>query len=291
MKNPHSILSTIEFTNSPFLELDSLPTNFVPIMVLSKAPNIEVRDAIRRTWGFYRPYRNNTLRIKIFFIVGTDDFMTHRIRMEQNVFDDVIQVTVPDMFSFSAYKELSAMMWIRSYLPKLSFYIKTEDDIILNMKVFVNRLLPLIEPVAHRQLVVGWLGSDHTIQRGAYQKFADAPIPTSDDEIKYAMDLLYVVTASAADNMLNELTNVELIEYPGDPFVTGILRDVANVSITDLGRSSERLAYELTNGECKGAFESRRDLLVCTSSLHFGSIRSMPEYFDAWSVIIDEKSS
>ena len=284
-------MSTIEFTNSPFLAFDSLPTNFVPVIVLSKAPNIEVRDAIRRTWGFYRSYRNDTLRIKIFFIVGIDDFMIHRVRMEQNVFDDVIQVTIPDMYSFSAYKELCAMLWMRNYLPKLPFYIKSEDHAILNMRVFVNRLLPFIQSIANQPLIVGWFGSEHSVQRGTYQKFIDAILPRSDDEINYAMNLLYVVTASAVGRMLTELNNVELIDYPGDPFVTGILRDIAKVSITNLAQSSGNFTYELANGACKESFLKRPDLLLCTSSLVVGSTRSMPEYFEAWSAIINEKSS
>jgi hypothetical protein len=159
IKKRQGVMSSIEFTNSPYLTFQSISTNVIPIIVLSKASNIEVRDAIRRTWGFDRPYRNDTIRAKVFFLVGTDDFMTQRIRMEQNVFDDVIQVTVPDMYSFSAYKELSAMMWVRSYLPEIPFYIKTEDDVILNMKVFIDQLLPTIESVSSQHMVIGWFGS------------------------------------------------------------------------------------------------------------------------------------
>jgi hypothetical protein len=266
-----------------------MPTDTIPIIVLSKAANIEVRDAIRRTWGFQRPYRGHTLRIKIFFLVGTDDFMTHRIAMEQNVFDDVIQVTIPDMYSFSAYKELSAMIWVRDYLPDVSFYIKTEDDVILNMKLLVDQVVPTIESVSDQQLVIGWFGSEHIVQRGTYQKFIDAVIPTASGELQYAMNLFYAVTATGADRMIDALRHVELIEYPGDPFVTGILRDAAHVQITNLATSSDRLKYELANGACKTSFEKNPYLLVCTSSLHIGSIKSMTEYFDAWNVLIGER--
>lgn len=282
-------MSIIEFTNSPYLEFQVFPDDVIPIMVLSNASNIEVRDAIRRTWGFYRPYRDNSLRIKVFFIVGTDDFMTQRIIMEQNVFDDVIQVTIPDIYTFSAYKELSAMIWVRSYLPEAPFYLKTEDDVILNMKLLVDQFLPTIESVAEQELVVGWFGSEHSVQRGTYQKFIDALVPTSTDELHYAMSLLYAVTASGADRMIESLRRVELIEYPGDPFVTGILRDVSHVQINNLATASDRLKYELANGDCKISFTRTPTLLLCTTSLHLGAIKSMSEYFDAWNILIDEK--
>jgi hypothetical protein len=289
LKTSQGVMTAIEFTNSPYLVFSSFPSSFIPIMVLSKASNIEVRDAIRRTWGFYRSYRDGALRIKIFFLVGTDDFMTQRIRMEQVVFDDVIQVTVPDMYSFSAYKELSAMMWVRSYLPDVPFYIKTEDDVIVNMKALVDQFIPTVEDVLEDQIIIGWFGSEHSVQRGTYQKFIDAVIPVSSGNLNYAMSLLYAVTASGADRMIDALSHVELIEYPGDPFVTGILRDAARVQITNLATSHENFKYEIANGACKAAFEKNPALLVCTSSLHVGSVRSMPEYFDAWNVLIGEK--
>jgi hypothetical protein len=284
-------MSIIEFSNSPYLVFESIPDDIVPIMVLSKASNIEVRDAIRRTWGFYRSYRGNTLRIKIFFLVGTDDFMTQRIIMEQNVFDDVIQITVPDMYSFIAYKEFSAMIWVRSYLPEIPFYIKTEDDVILNMKLLVDQFLPIIESVSDQELIIGWFGSEHFVRQGTNQQFIDAVMPASSDELSYAMSLLYAVTASGADRMINQLRHIELIEYPGDSFVTGILRDAAHVQITNLAQLPNRLQYNVANGTCEALFAKNPYLLICTTSSHIGSIKSMSEYFRAWNVLIGEKRS
>ncbi|CAF0800232.1 unnamed protein product [Rotaria sordida] len=288
IKKRPGVMSLIEFKNSPYLVFRSLPTNFIPIMILSKAANIEVRDAIRRTWGFYRSYRNDTLRMKVFFLVGTDDFMTHRILTEQNVFDDVIQITVPDMYSFSAYKELSAMVWVRSYLPDIPFYIKTEDDVIINMKILVDRLLPMIESIANQKLIVGWFASENVVPRGSYQKFIDAVMTQTNGEVPYAMSLLYAVTAIGADRMIDTISKIEHIDYPGDPFVTGILRDAAEVQITNLSRSPENFKYELANGGCRRAFEKNHNLLMCTSSLHVGPIVSMMEYFEAWNVLIGQ---
>lgn len=284
-----NVLATIDFTNSPYLSLEALASSdVIIIMVLSKAANIEVRDAIRRTWGFFRSYRNRSIRVKLFFLVGTDDFMTERTRMEQLVFDDVIRVSIPDMYSFVAYKELATMKWMRKYLPSKKFYLKTEEHVVLNMKVLVERFLPEVEKIANERLIIGWFGSEHVVQRGTYQKFIDAVIPPQSNEIQYAMNLLYGVTSRAADLMLAALENVELIEYPGDPFVTGILRDVAQVKISNVGKSTLNLAYELSNGHCKDAFGKNKELLVCTTSLNIGSSQSMIEYFEAWNILIGQ---
>ena len=284
-----NVLSMIHFSNSPFLDFTEFSTNFIPILVLSKASNIEVRDAIRRTWGFDRLYRGNTLRIKIFFLVGTDDFITQRIIMEQNVFEDVIQVSLPDMYTFSPYKELAAMMWVRKYLPHVDYYIKTDDDVIMNIKLLVDEFLPVVEPISKQPLVIGWFGAEHSVQRGSYQKFVDALVPASAGELSYAMSLFYAVTAAGADRMLEALHDIDLIEYPGDPFITGILRDAARVLTTNLAAAADQLKYQLANGACKKALEKEPNLLICTSSLHTGSSKSMPEYFDAWNYLIGEE--
>ncbi len=46
-KTSDNVLSLIEFYNSPYLDLESQSSKILPIIVLSKASNVEVRDAIR----------------------------------------------------------------------------------------------------------------------------------------------------------------------------------------------------------------------------------------------------
>ncbi|CAF2110093.1 unnamed protein product [Rotaria magnacalcarata] len=280
------VLSNIEFINSPYLSLHLLPTNLIPIIVLSKAANIEIRDTIRRTWGFYRPYLNDTLRIKIFFLVGTDDFMIQRIRTEQIVFDDVIQVSIPDMYTFSAYKEFSAMLWVRNYLPDVPFYIKADDCLIINMRVLVDKFLSIMKPHLNKNVLIGWYDIDNTVQRGRFQKFPDSVMSSTEGELRFAMDLFYVVTAKSADRMLGTLSRIEQIDCPAEIFVTGILRDAANVDMTNIPIYAGNFKYEFSDGSCRDAFETDRNLLICTSSLHIGPIRSVSEYFDAWYAII-----
>ncbi|CAF1416818.1 unnamed protein product [Didymodactylos carnosus] len=278
-----SVFNIIQFTNPTHLVLNMFEAPFVPIIVLSKAANVEVRDAIRRTWGFERLY-NDTL-VKTFFLVGTDDFMIQRLKMEQLVFDDIIQVSVPDLSTFSAYKELAAMYWVKTYLPTVEYYVKTEEDTIINTPVFVNKVLPHVN--SQEQLIYGWFGSDHIVKRNPeYQKFVDAVVPPTSD-LLFAMNLCYIITAVSFNAMLDTLKTIELIEYPGDPFITGILRDAAKVRVFNFA-SDRRYRYEMANGKCKDVFITHPNLILCTSSLHVGSSRSMPEYFETWEIITNQ---
>ena len=287
-KTSNSILSSIEFVNSPFLDFESELSNIIPILVLSKASSIEIRNAIRRTWAFDRFYRNDTIRIKVFFLVGIDDYMVQRIQSEQNIFSDVIQVSLPDMSSFSAYKELSAMIWIRTYLPNTSFYIKTDDDVIINMKSIVDIVLPIIENVKDEPLIIGWFGPGHSASRGTYQKFIDAVIPPSSIDLYYAMNLFYIVTLKAADRMVDTISHIDFIEHPGDPFVTGILREAADVQIKNLALSIENYIYAITDTACKQTFRNNSKLLFCKLSSQVGSTHTIAEYFDTWNVVLSQ---
>lgn len=287
-KTPNSILSSIEFVNSPFLDLESESSNIIPILVLSKASNIDIRDAIRRTWAFERFYRNDTIQIKVFFLVGIDDYMIKRIQSEQNIFSDVIQVSVPDMSSFRTYKELSAMIWIRTYLPNTSFYIKTDDDVIINMKSIVDIVLPTIENVKDENLIIGWFGPGHSPSRDTYQKFIDAVLPPSSIDLYYAMNLFYIVTSKAADRMVDTLSSIDSIDHPGDLFVTGILREAANIQIKNLTLSIKNYYYSITDTSCKQTFRNNSKLLFCKSSSQGGSIHTIAEYFDTWNVVLSQ---
>ena len=287
-RKPDSILSMIEFVNPPYLNLNFNASSIVPIIVLSKAAHIEVRDAIRRTWAFEQTYPNQSIQLRIFFLVGVDDYLTQRIGAEQRMFDDLIQVSIPEMNSFLAYKELAALLWVRLHLTNTSFYFKTEDDVILNTRAVVDQLLPTVARLAHRNLVIGWFGPEHTIRRGTYQVFLDARFPPTSTDVRYAMALLYAVTSQAADRMLDALSHVDQIDQPGDIFLTGFLRDAAQVQTENLAAStSEMYTYELANGGCKEAFEKNLRLLLCTSSLYEGAVYSVVEYFDAWNTLIN----
>ena len=279
---PKTILSSIGFLHSPFLDLESNSSKIIPVVVLSKTTNIEVRDAIRRTWAVRQSYGNSTMKIKVFFFVGIDEFMMRRVRAEQFIFDDVIQVSIPDTDSFSAYKELSAMLWVKTYLPNAPFYIKTEDNVIFNMKAIIDNLLPTIEPLVQESIIIGWFGAVYTVQRGTYQKFINATLTSIQFDSYYAMSLFYIVTSKATDRMLNAISHHDLIEQPGDPFVTGILREAARVQMKNLGSSPKEFSYDLAVKSCKEAFGNNSKSLFCKTPSQDSISRLIPQYFEVW---------
>ncbi|CAF3315972.1 unnamed protein product [Rotaria socialis] len=280
------ILSLIEFYHSSTIQLNSSSWNVVPIIVLSNASNIEMRDAIRRTWAFNQSYDSGTIPTKVYFLVGVDDFTQKRVIAEQMLFGDVIQVGLPDMHSFFAYKELSAMLWVKLNYPTSPLYIKTEDNVIMNMKNLNNVILPILNKFSNENLVISWFQSETSAPRGRYQKLINAILPPSQIDLYYAMSLFYAVTSKAIDYMIDALSHVDYIEHPGDPFVTGILRDAARVQMKDLSSSINSYTYELSDGKCRATIEKTSNLLFCTVAENVRLTRSTQEYFDVWDMLI-----
>ena len=284
-----NIFSSIEFTNPPYFNsTSSSSSTVIPIIVLSKASNIEIRDAIRRTWAFDRFFLHHTVEIQVFFLVGFDDLSSQRIRAEQRLFNDVIHVSIPEFDSFMAYKELSAMIWIRTYLTHARFYIKTEEDVIMNMQAIVDLLLPIIENVRNEDFIIGWFGKKHSVNRGTYQRFVNAILLATSIHLDYAMSLLYVITARAADQMLKILNEVEWIDLPGDPFVTGALRIAAQIQVKNLAIDNDKYRYRLATNSCTNAFKSNPTLLFCSPLIDSKSKRSTAIYFDIWNILFTE---
>ena len=283
-----NVIQSIEFLHSSYTNLDYQCETVIPIIVISKASNVERREAIRRTWASETFFRNQTIQLKVFFLVGTDDFNIKRIYAEQILFNDIIHVSLPEMNSFTAYKEVSAMIWIRKYLPKAKFYIKTEDFTIINTRFMFEKMFPLIEKLADENYIIGWFGSEHIIQRGRYQKFIDAVFPRSlVNQHHHAMGLLYIITSSAADQMLHILGSVELIDSPGDPFLTGILRNTAHIKNQNLAALKSDYQYMIAGEMCSVEFQKNKQLLLCSSNQYQHSTHTIWDYFDAWNSISD----
>ncbi|CAM4767986.1 unnamed protein product [Rotaria magnacalcarata] len=285
-KAPKGILSLIEFYNSATIQFNHSSSNVVPIIVLSNASNIEIRDAIRRTWAFNQSYESDTVSTIVYFLVAVDDFTQKRVIAEQMLFGDVIQVGLPEAHSFFAYKELSAMLWVRSNYPTSPLYIKTEDNVIMNMKNINNVVLPILNKVSNENLVISWFQSETSVPRGRYQKLINAVLPPLEIDLYYALSLFYAVTSKAIDYMIDALSHVDYIEHPGDPFVTGILRDAARVQMKDLSSAVNFYKYELGDGTCRATVENTSNLLFCTVAENIRLSRSTQEYFDVWDMLI-----
>lgn len=60
------------------------PSKTILLVILSRASNAHIREAIRQTWGAVKVY--NDIEIRLTFVVGVDDGMLKQIEIEQAIY-------------------------------------------------------------------------------------------------------------------------------------------------------------------------------------------------------------
>ncbi|KRX89765.1 Trafficking protein particle complex subunit 4 [Trichinella pseudospiralis] len=105
---------------------------FVPVRVW----NVDVRDAIRRTW---MQNLNKDIRFKIFFVLALP--VIDSIHAEAKLHNDVLLIDVVDSYFNISHKVHQALQWIDQNCPKVKYVIRVDPDVVL----FKDRLMVYLE--------------------------------------------------------------------------------------------------------------------------------------------------
>lgn len=130
------------------------------IIIISKSENYKTRDAIRRTWasgknlGIY-----SSINVKFFFLIDIDENLIYNIRLENNIFHDIIQVELLQQYSLLTNRVLSLLEWSFRYCRTAKFVFKTDDDIFINIIL----LLKFVSPLVKKPISNSFLASDMDI--------------------------------------------------------------------------------------------------------------------------------
>ena len=151
---PDGILSNVNLSNEemPRLSLNtSLEKYFLVFAIPSDPAHVELRNAIRSTWSNVTSWGNSLSglenqhkRFKLMFIFGSE----HRFNKQLN---NELKMHRDDMFFIAGledtYKSLkSKVLWamkeaLHSY--DFTYFIKTDDDIVVDLPLLINELLLL----------------------------------------------------------------------------------------------------------------------------------------------------
>ena len=130
------------------------------IIVISKSDNYKIRDAIRRTWASGKNLGNySSINIKYFFLIDCDEKLSNNIRLENNLFHDIIQVELPQQYTLVTHRVLSLFEWSFRYCRTAKFLFKTDDDIFIDLIL----LLKFISPLIKQKITNSFLISDMNI--------------------------------------------------------------------------------------------------------------------------------
>lgn len=109
--------------------------------VISAADNFGKRIKIRQTW-----FRHlNVTQHKVLFVLAKrkDEIIQKKIEEESRNHGDILQVDVDDAYHNLAMKDVALLYWLNQYCPRLSFILKCDDDVYVNVRNLMDLLSTL----------------------------------------------------------------------------------------------------------------------------------------------------
>lgn len=136
-------------------------------LVTSGSGNFERRMAIRKTWA------NNELfpGLETVFIIGksVNDTVNAKLINESKMYGDIVQEDYMDTYWNLTIKTVAAMKWARTYTNNTKFFLKVDDDMIVNSYALIPFLEMFEQPVLNTLLC---LDNQHSkVDRNQTSKF------------------------------------------------------------------------------------------------------------------------
>ncbi|UJR33567.1 hypothetical protein I4U23_021005 [Adineta vaga] len=281
-----SMLNRFTFNNpsKPICNYPNDTEHFMVIVVLSRAINFDYRQVIRATWGRNGKYKTSKIHIQTVFFVGTDDNVQTAIRDEQAMFNDVVEIGIPENYPFVAHKELASLLWTRYYCPLARIVFRADDDILLDIFLLSNYIEEDVD-FHTKDGLYGWFRFNNTVHRADKWAVTKLEYPSSIYP-PYTFGIGYLFSNVSCQRLIDAANhpNHQIIRI-GDAYITGILRELANISYYDI----QDLQYAYTfyaEIPCDEYFETNPDLLICMSKLHIGQRGDPYQFYDVWDIIL-----
>lgn len=123
----HQLMDLSDFR---FEQTPSCPSGDNPlVVVVHSAPgNVNLREAIRNTWGSVDGAR-------VLFMVGTatDRRLQRRLDAEGHLKGDLVQGSFHDSYRNLTYKHVMALKWVKYHCPEARYVLKTDDDVFVHL--------------------------------------------------------------------------------------------------------------------------------------------------------------
>ncbi|XP_063435512.1 beta-1,3-galactosyltransferase brn-like [Mytilus trossulus] len=135
------------------------------ILVKSDVFHIGHRMAIRATWGNL----TNSAR-HIAFLLGYSSLVESFIKMEFNVYNDLIQEDFIDQYRNNTLKTIMGFKWAASNCRHAKFVLFVDDDYFVNMPNLIN-LIEDIEKSEQQSVFIGRMQKFRYVHRNKYNKW------------------------------------------------------------------------------------------------------------------------
>lgn len=189
------------------------------VLVTSAPSHFKYRAAVRFTWGHYSKRKDVTIA----FVLGIPPaFLRPAIEEEDALYGDIIMSRSIDTYSNLTLKTLSMLEWVATYCHKATRFLKTDDDMFVN----VPRLLSFAAApfrINATKVIWGKLWKNAPPDRLMKSKhFAPLSQFPKDVYPTYASGTAYLMTADCVKDLLAAAPSQVYLRLE-DVFVTGIL--------------------------------------------------------------------
>lgn len=116
---------------------------FLVLLVVTEPKEIEVRNAIRQTWGNESSVPGVTL-VRLFLTGVHPRYgapLQRLLEEESALHHDIVQQDFLDTYNNLTLKTLMGLEWVTRHCPNASYVVKADSDVFLNLGYLVRQLL------------------------------------------------------------------------------------------------------------------------------------------------------
>ena len=211
---------------------------FLLVLIMSVHSHMDMREAIRKTWGSIAntaswPLVGNVKeRVKLVFLFGKgrSKLRDGLVEQESKLFGDVVQADFVDSYFNLTRKILTGIRWISMFCPGAKFVLKADEDVFVHIPNLIKMLKD--RPAKLEGMIYGHTHENATVLRKgkwAVEKeiFPFKTYPT------YTCGNTYVLSGNIIRSIYNTSQYLPFLNIE-DVFVTGITRKSLNIPISHI---------------------------------------------------------
>lgn len=224
--------------------------NFVIVYIHTAPNNFKRRMAIRQTWGEKTLLKN--YEIRLVFVMGVVDSIRimDMVKLESDRYNDIMQSDFKDSYRNLSFKAMVALRWIAAYCTNITYILKTDDDILVNIYLLAKQLNDLHQHNFGRQDFIMcnvWTGMRAIRDRRSKWFVPRREFPR-DTYPSYCSGSAFVMSPDLAVRLLKKSLSIPFF-WIDDVYVTGVL-----VKAIGLRHVRFNSAYVLDSGKVVDRF-------------------------------------
>ncbi|XP_033029877.1 beta-1,3-galactosyltransferase 1-like [Lacerta agilis] len=206
---------------------------FLILLVITEPQHFATRQAIRQTWGNESSVPGvSILRLFLTGVHPTFGYLLQALLEEESsIHRDIIQQDFLDTYNNLTLKTLMGMEWISKFCPNVTYVVKADSDIFLNVNYMVSQLLqPHLPP--KKNYMTGYIyWKTKPLRDKVYKWYVPREVYPNETYPPYCAGPGYVFSGDLAKKIYQVAKTIKVINME-DAFM-GICLHELGINVTD----------------------------------------------------------